>query len=144
VARVLLIDESLSKHLATELTARGLPAKDAGALNIKGQNDQVVLGRLAALTYSWVLVTGDDEMPHEHETLIRQIQATIATVDGQWERICLEKGLARTQEEFKRDTVHRWAHAMAEQETGSIRRYSPVSHREWIPRTRSPGARRQR
>ena len=137
MSRTLLVDESLNKHLATELTARGLPAKDAAVLDIKGQIDEVVLKRLAKLPYPWVLVTWDDEMPQEHETLIRQIQATIATIDGQWERICKEKGLARTQEEFKRDTVHRWAHAMADQEPGSIRRYSPLSHREWLPRTRS-------
>lgn len=137
MSRLLLIDESLNKHLATEPTARGLPAKDIGALNVKGQIDQVVLGRLAKLSYPWVLVTWDDAMPEEHESLVRQIQATIATIDGQWERVCHEKGLQRRQEQYKKDTVHRWAHVMVEQPAGSVRRYSPVSHREWLPRTRS-------
>jgi hypothetical protein len=136
LSRTLLIDESLDKHLARELTARGLPAKDAAALGVQGQIDQVVLKRLAELAYPWVFVTFDDEMPGEHETLIRQIRATIATIDGQWERICKEKGLERTQEQFKRDTVHRWAHTMVDQTPGSIRRYSPLSHREWLPRPR--------
>jgi hypothetical protein len=39
---------------------------------------------------------------------------------------------------WQRDTIHRWAHAMAAQTQGDVRRYSPGSHRPWRPRRRRP------
>jgi hypothetical protein len=136
VSRVLLIDESVNKKLASELRARGLESWSAEELKVAGRKDQVVLRHLAALDYAWVLVTGDDAMPTEHKAIIRDTQATIATIDGEWEHICKQRGLVRSQEQFKRDTVHRWAHVMIEQEQGEIRRYSPGGGYEWVPRRR--------
>lgn len=137
--RVLVVDESLDKRLATELEGRGFAAASAASLNLLRKNDEFVLNRLAKLQKAWVLVTADDAMPEEHNALIRQIHATIATIDGEWERVCTERGLRRTQEEFKRDSVHRWAHIMAEQEAGSVMRYTPFNRHEWRPRTRLRG-----
>ena len=74
------------------------------------------------------LVTSDDNMPNEHGALIARLGLTIATLDGRWQRF------GDDQEQYKREVVHRWAHVMAEQELGSIRRYSTVAHRVWTPR----------
>ena len=92
---------SLSKRLAAELIARGFAATSVADLGLLGRPDDVVLRTLGARSDLWVLVTSDDEMPHEHETLVRNISATIATIDGQWEQVCQRHNLTRTQEEFQ-------------------------------------------
>ena len=76
----------------------------------------------------WVLLTGDDNMPSEHAEIVDGL--TIATVDGRWE------GRGFTQEQWKWETCHRWAHYIAEvHPPATIRRFSPFSHRPWTPRT---------
>ncbi|CAN5500759.1 hypothetical protein BH23ACT9_BH23ACT9_32660 [soil metagenome] len=73
-------------------------------------------------------MTGDDAMPDEHEDVIERLGVTVATVDGRWEHHGME------QEAYKREVVHRWAHRMAEQQDGEVRRYSPSSNRTWTRR----------
>jgi hypothetical protein len=71
-----------------------------------------------------VLVTGDDDMPGEHQGLVAQLEVTIATVDGR-----LGPGWGR--QEWKKEIVHRWAHSMQLQTPGTIRRYSVAKHHAW-------------
>ena len=51
-------------------------------------------------------------MPREHRALLREHRVTVAVVHADGEAA-------------KRETVHRWAHVMATQPPGSVRRYSP-------------------
>lgn len=127
---LLFIDASMSKRLATELGYRGRAAVSAQAMGWKDLKDPPLL-RAAAEEFDgidWVMVTSDDRMPLTHGPLVAELQITLATLDGRWERHTDD------QEAYKRDVVHRWAHVMADQEAGHIRRYSPKGHRVWTPR----------
>ncbi|MDP9404380.1 MAG: hypothetical protein M3P85_13880 [Actinomycetota bacterium] len=74
----------------------------------------------------WVMVTADDAMPAAHAGTIATLAVTIATVAP-----APMSGPA--EEEWKRETVHRWAHKMQIQQPASIRRYSPTASRVWRP-----------
>lgn len=135
VAR-LIIDECLSSRLATELRGRGYDAVSVADLGHAGLHDPDLLDELHGNLEDWVLVTGDDAMPADHHHLIRDYHhTTIATVDSEWQKMAA----THTQEQFKRDTVHRWAHVMAAQATGEVRRYSPVRNATWTWRVRKYG-----
>lgn len=56
----------------------------------------------------WVLVTADDAMPAEHADVIAEIEGTIATIHGDWKKVCEAHDLTMTQEQFRRDSIHRW------------------------------------
>ena len=131
---LLIIDESLDKRLATELKARGHAAETHASIGFTSIKDPGVLDMLAEIETPWVLVTGDDFMPAEHAEKLAEIGATVAVVDGEWEKACAMHEVERTQEEFKRDTVHRWAHSIEEQEAGTIRRYTPWRNDKWTLR----------
>lgn len=96
--------------------------------------DHELLARLARLEDEWTLVTGDDRMPFAHADVVSKLKSTIATVDGEWEKYCRSRGLGLSQEQFKQETVHRWAHVMADQSEGEVHRYSPSRNRIWTPR----------
>jgi hypothetical protein len=55
---------------------------------------------------------------------------TVATVQA------LGRGRGVDEERFAREACHRWAHAMARQARGTVRRYSPDASRPWSPRVR--------
>jgi hypothetical protein len=76
-------------------------------------------------------VTGDDFMPWEHRDLIARLHPTIATIDGEWEYLSQNHGVENTQEGFRRETVHRWAHMMIQQTAGTVIRYSPWNKGTW-------------
>jgi hypothetical protein len=135
VARTLLIDEDLDPRLAAQLRSRGRHAFNAEEVGTKGRADEAVLRHLAKLGYEWALVTADDSMPLEHATVIRDIDATIATVDGAKKKLWHARGILR-QDEFDCETVHRWAHKMADMPGGTIRRFSPNDHQMWTRRRR--------
>lgn len=84
----------------------------------------------------WVFITGDDRLPFEHADVVAEHSTTIATLGGQWMRICERAGVVPNQDEFKHETVQRWAHVMSTQPQGSIRRYSILGHSNWRPRRR--------
>jgi len=134
VSRTLIIDENLDSRISTYLNKRGRASESHRGLGLTGMLDGEVLVRLAGLTYDWVLVTGDDRMPFEHSEEIKRIGATVATIDGEWEKCCASNGLTLTQQEFNHETVHRWAHVIAEQAQGEVRRYSPVRSGVWTRR----------
>lgn len=79
---------------------------------------------------AFILVTGDDVMPAEHREQIGDLGMTVATIGG---RIPDDPSKI---EAWKRDSVHRWAHVMANQEAATIRRYNPKGHRLWTQRRR--------
>ena len=58
------------------------------------------------------LTETDEDMPREHRALLREHRVTLAVVHADGEAA-------------KRETLHRWAHVMATQTPGSVRRYSP-------------------
>ena len=107
--RLLQLDEGLPRRLAAELSARGHPAQALRELADAPTTDAEVL---CALGPDRILVTTDEGMPREHRSLLRELHATVAIVHADGEAA-------------KRETVHRWAHVMAAQPTGTVRRYSP-------------------
>lgn len=125
---MLVIDASLAKRLATELKFRGRVARSVASLTDQGLLDpELFRSLIAALDGNdWVLVTGDDLMPEVHAEDVAETGMTIATVRP-WEPAATE----RKQEAYKREVVHRWAHRMALQEPGELRRYSETAHRSW-------------
>jgi hypothetical protein len=96
-------------------------------LGLLGKVDADVLRGIDALDDDCVLITADDAMPAEHGPLLKTLGTTLATVDGR-----RTPGWGR--EEWKKEIVHRWAHAIHHQEHGTIRRYSVVSNRPWTRR----------
>lgn len=109
---------------------RGRRAVSAAEIGVDRLEDPPLL-RWLAETYGgepFVLVTGDDAMPAEHGGLIRELGLTIATVDGRWSTSGLDH------EAWKREIVHRWAHAMQAQPDGLVRRYSVHWYRPWTRR----------
>jgi predicted nuclease of predicted toxin-antitoxin system len=107
--RLLHLDENLPRRLAAELEARGHPARAHRALPDAPATDT---GLIRSLDGDVVLVTADEGMPREHRALLRERRVPVAIVHAD-------------NETAKRETVHRWAHVMATQPPGSIRRYSP-------------------
>jgi hypothetical protein len=75
------------------------------------------------------LVTGDDTMPAEHGPVLIEMRATVATIHP-------EQPTHLTQDAWRRDVVHRWAHAFQTQTEANIRRYSGSSSQLWKPRRR--------
>jgi predicted nuclease of predicted toxin-antitoxin system len=95
--RALLLDDMLPAGLAGELRARGRDARSVAELGLSGATDADVL----AAADGAVLVTALDDL---------HAGATVAVVAGH-------------DAATRRDVVHRWAHAIAVQRPGSVRRY---------------------
>lgn len=128
--RLLVIDADIDNRVATELKARGRAAVAASELSLHRERDGPLLRGLAERfgdTASWVLVTGDDAMPDDHNEVLVELGVTVATIDPR-------RPAGTRESEWRRDVVHRWAHAMGIQAAGSIRRYSTLRHGAWKPR----------
>lgn len=128
---VLVIDECLSTRLATELNARGRPAKTIASLGLRGLDDPDVFSALTRLGEAHVIVTADSAMPLDWMSNIAAAGATVAVIDSRHD-------VAYLIAEWYRDVAHRWAHVMRDQPTGSVHRYTARGHREWRPRRRAP------
>ena len=124
----MVIDENLAKRLGAELRYRGRPACGVYELQLKGTLDPDLLPILHALYDDFVLVTADDNMPDDHaDTIAEYVDSTIATIrpgDSQ----------DPNQDAYEREIVHRWAHKIHTQDTGTIRRYSLRGHGLWTPK----------
>lgn len=129
----LVIDADLNKRIATELKRRGRKAVALSELHLRHAKDPEVLRSLAAHfgDEPWVLVTGDDNMPAVHAGVILKVGATLATVDRR-----RPPGYGRDEDAWGREVVHRWAHLIERQPSGSIRRYSAGGGRRWTRRRR--------
>lgn len=130
--RLLVVDASLSRRIAAELKGRGRGASSAAELGMARASDpELIRGvtrRMAG--QPWVLVTADDFLPAEQAELVAELAVTVATVPVQG------RGGGAEEERFARETCHRWAHAMARQPPGTVRRYSPEANRPWTGRLR--------
>jgi hypothetical protein len=130
-SRTLVIDENLNPRLSTELTRRGRNATSVQALGLRGSADPQLLDKLDAQLDDWVLVTADDALPDSHADAVRRVGATVCTINPE-----LEDGWLLDQ--WRREVVHRWAHAMHDQGRGTVRRYSLRRHGVWRMRRRRP------
>src|SRR5690348_13927003 len=113
--RPLVVDDCLSKRLATELRARGRSAHSVSSLGLKGAIDSDLVAELARRFADPVLITADDHMPADHAEVIAAHGLIIATIEPLAED--------REDDSYEREVVHRWAHRMHEQESGTIVRY---------------------
>ena len=130
--RLLVLDASLNRRIATELKGRGRQATSAAELGMARASDPELLRGLARRMGDdpWILVTADDFLPAEQAGLVAELGVTVATVQAQG------RGRGVDEERFARDTCHRWAHSMAGQTAGALRRYSPEANRPWTARLR--------
>jgi hypothetical protein len=102
----------------------------ADRLGLRGLNDELLLQAIARLDEDDpILVTNDDDMPGEHGRLLDKLGLTVATIDGR-------RKPGWPPEEWKKETVHRWAHPIQVQPPGTCRRYSVAAHDLWRRRRR--------
>ena len=130
--RVLVLDASLNRRIAAELKGRGRAAVAAAEVGMARASDPELLRGVTRRMgdQPWILVTADDYLPAEHAELVAELGVTIATVQAQGR----SRGV--DEERFARETCHRWAHSMARQSAGAVRRYSPEANRPWTARLR--------
>lgn len=131
MSRLLVVDEDLSKRIATELRRRGRNAKRVTQLGLKGTKDPKLLEELHNQDPHCVLITGDNDMPASHGEDLRRLGTTVAVVHP-W-----NPSSPLTEPEWEHEIVEKWAHRMEEQPFGSIIRYSLKGGRKWTPRKRS-------
>jgi hypothetical protein len=139
--RVLVIDENLNPRLANQLRNRGRRAVAVEDLRLKSALDPELIEKVFQLYKDPVLVTADDGMPAEHGALLAKVHATVAVVKP-WDRDEADIGRwegqdHRSEEEWSHEILHRWAHTMQTQQTGTNRRYSINAHAAWRPPRRT-------
>ena len=120
----------MDNRVATELKARGRDAVALSELELHRLKDEPLLRELVVVLgdpAGWVLVTGDDSMPDDHAGVLGELDITLATIDPRRPEHTNEAA-------WRRDVIHRWAHAMHRQTPGSLRRYSLTRHVVWRPR----------
>jgi hypothetical protein len=129
--RLLVIDEDLAPRLAATLKQRDRNARSVADLGLRRSTDPELLRELAGRRGlgDWILVTGNDGMPAEHPELFDRLGPTVATIDPRRPQEVSEL-------QWRADVVHRWAHAIQEQENGTVRRYSLARSVIWTPRRR--------
>ena len=123
----LVIDECLSKRLATELNRRGRCATSVSARGLRGLEDPLLFEELGKLGHAHVIVTADTAMPMDWMSEIEAAGAAVAVVDSRHSDEYLES-------QWYCDVVHRRAHVMHRQPQGSARRYTARGYRPWRQR----------
>lgn len=129
--RLLVVDEDLSKRIATELRRRGKNARSSASLGLKGLKDPPLLVALHSRHPECVLITGDDAMPATHAEDLATYRITLAIIGP----VNPKSQLAES--EWEHEVAQRWAHLMESQPSGSIRRYTLAGGRAWTTRRRS-------
>ena len=124
-----VVDESLSPRIGTELRNRGRKATSVAALGLRRLKDGPLILTLAERSDPWVLLTADDELPRLWRTVIEETRATVAIIHP-------TRPASHTANQWHHDVAHRWAHVFGEQKQGTVRRYSLKTHRLWTPRNR--------
>lgn len=130
--RLLVIDDSLSKRIATEFKRRGRNALSVSELGLKGEKDPPLLAHLHDRDPDCVLITGDDAMPATHAGDLQRFGTTVAVI------VPWDSSSGLREPEWERDIAHRWVHLMEEQERASVFRYSRQGRRKWVWRKRPP------
>ena len=127
----LVVDADVDNRVATELKARGRDAIALSELELHRLKDEPLLRALVDTLgdpSTWILVTGDDSMPDDHGDVLRALRITLATIDPR-------RPDSTSEDAWRKDVIHRWAHAVQGQTSGSLRRYSLTRHGEWRPRS---------
>jgi hypothetical protein len=129
--RELILDADLPRSLRQELCDRHYEVENLSRLDADGMQDPAMLEFLAERrpVSEFVLVTSDDRMPRVHAATVAKLGISIATIDGRHHQF-----EHPTQDHWRRDTVHRWAHAMAMQIDDEILRYTPFARFKWFAR----------
>jgi hypothetical protein len=128
--RLLVVDEDLSKRIATELRRRGRNAKSAASLGLRGSKDPSLLERLHEIDPDCVLISGDDDMPASHAAELAKFGTTVAIVHP-W-----DETRPLTEPEWEHEIVEKWAHRIEGQKPGTISRYTLDGGRRWRVRKR--------
>jgi predicted nuclease of predicted toxin-antitoxin system len=132
VARLLVIDEDLSKRIRTELNRRGRTARAVRELGYGGFKDPDLLARLHELDPECVLVTSDDDMPATHAQDLARLHLTVAVIAPRNPESLLDVN------QWEHEIAQRWAHKMEAQTRGSVWRYTLSGPTRWTRRRRSP------
>lgn len=119
----IVLDENLPWSIATELKARGYLATSNYALNAAGTKDPEWLQIVANLSPRAILVTFDNMMPLEHGERLRSLDLALAVIAAGG------RPAGRTLEQYWREVIHRHAHLIATQESGSWWRYRQSGRR---------------
>jgi hypothetical protein len=129
--RELILDADLPRSLRQELFDRHYEVENLKRLDADNLLDPAMLEFLANRrpASEFVLVTSDDRMPRVHGGVVKKLGVSIATIDGRH-----HAHPHPTQDHWRRDTVHRWAHSMATQQGDEIIRYTPYARAKWFPR----------
>ena len=104
----------------------------AAQLRLARVGDPLLLRGVAEKYIDWILITADDIMPLTHADVITETQATIATIAPEISPPYGENEV----DVWRREIVHRWAHAMEDQTAYTFRRYYLTTHRLWTPSRR--------
>lgn len=124
--RVLVLDENMPARLATELKKRGRRATRVTEMQLRGTSDPELLRICAERFDDWILLSNDRKLPDDHADVVGEVHATIAVV-AQPQR-------GWHVDAWRREVVHRWAHAMQDQDAGTVMRYSVTRRSRWRPR----------
>jgi hypothetical protein len=126
--REIILDADLPGSLKVELRHRGFAVQNLRGLKLHKLKDPPMIEGLCASKdpASIVLVTSDDRMPGAHGDKITEHGLTVATLEGAWMRYGYT-----TQDHWRRDIIHRWAHKMAVQVDKEVRRYTVNGSTPW-------------
>jgi hypothetical protein len=115
----LVLDEDVNWKIAPELTARGYDATSSEQMGLAGRRvkDPVWLYILSRQSTPCVLVSFDNKMPTRHRADLIKRGSTVAYIDSKAPRAGL------TREQYTREVIHRWAHRMANQKSGTLYKY---------------------
>jgi hypothetical protein len=130
--RRLVLDADINHTIAGELRNRGRNATSVITLRLGKLKDPDLLRTLSQrfAGEDWILITGDDQLPLEHGTIVAELGITIAVVDS---RKVLWEGKYGTLDVWRRDVIHRFAHTMEDQPVMTKRRYGRTNTK-WTPR----------
>jgi hypothetical protein len=115
--RRIIVDATFPWRIARELEARGYRATSPKQLGDASVKDPPLLRLIHDDLEPAVLVTFDNKMPDEHWDLLEEHSTTLAVVD----KDAIPPHL--TPEQYWRDVIHRHAHRLVEQATGTRFKY---------------------
>ena len=100
--RTLLVDENLTRRIASELRKRGKNAVAIVSTELKGAKDPDLLRAIARDYPDAVLITSDDNLPATHPDVLKETGVALAIVSP-------EREPGYSTEEWEREIVHKWA-----------------------------------
>lgn len=119
--RALVLDQQLDRGIVWTLKRRGLrDATHVSDRGLLGYKDPPLISRLFEASPPVVLVTFDNDMPWDHQELLRRLPLPLAVIDSRADRGAI------TLLEYHFDVVARWAHAMTTLTPGDVVFFSRV------------------